>query len=196
MKHIAFILPLLFFGFASSGCTPEPTTITFEGDPVVTLHSLDKVQVHQAVVRDADGEPILPAPTLTWTIAPATVATLERDRIVPVGNGQATVEAQRGGVSGTYTVVVALPDKVVIGGYDPAVPWIVGESRALTAVVKAGETALPDTAVTWAASNPNIVALGEGGEAKALLAGVTTLTATSGALVATVDVTVVDAPPQ
>lgn len=172
------------------GCAPTPASIKFDGDAKVTVHTLDKVDVSKATVLDAEGKAIEPQPTLTWTVGPDTVAKLEGTQVAPVGNGEATVTAAIGEVKSNYTFVVALPDKVEIAGYTAGSAWPVGQSAQLKATVKAGETEVAGQTVTWTSSSDAVATVAADGTVTGVAAGSAIITATSGALSATVDVTI------
>lgn len=172
------------------GCAPTPASIKFDGDAKVTVHKLDAVDVNKATVLDADGKAIDPQPPLTWAVTPDSVAKLDGTKVTPVANGEATVTASVGEVKGTYTFAVALPDKVEIAGYTAGSAWPVGQSATLTATVKAGDAVIEGETVTWSSSDANIAEVGADGTVNGKAAGTATITATSGTLTATVDVTI------
>ena len=175
------------------GCAPTPASIKFDGDAKVTVHKLDQVDALKATVLDAEGKAIEPQPELTWTVTPATVAKLEGKKVAPVANGEATVAAAVGEVKAQYTFVVALPDKVEIAGYTAGTPWPAGQSAQLTATVKAGDMAVAGETVTWSSSADTVATVAADGTVMGVAAGTATITATSGALTSTVDVTIGDA---
>lgn len=172
------------------GCAPEPASIKFDGAPVVTVHALDAVQVNKATVMDKDGKALETQPVLTWSVTPPAVAKLEGTKVTPVANGDATVQAMVGEVKGTYKFQVALPDKVEIAGYTAGQGWPaeVAELK-LTASVKAGDKVVEGQAVTWSSSDETVATVSADGTVTRVAADKTsTITATSGALTSTVDV--------
>ncbi|MDP2317687.1 MAG: Ig-like domain-containing protein [Pseudomonadota bacterium] len=175
------------------GCAPTPASIKFDGDAKVSVNKLDQVDVLKATVLDAEGKAIEPQPALTWTVSPDSVAKLEGAKVTPIANGEATVTAAVGEVKNKYTFVVALPDKVEIAGYTAGTAWPVGQSAQLTATVKAGETALTGETVTWSSNADTVATVAADGTVMGVAAGMATITATSGALTSTVDVTIGDA---
>jgi peptidyl-tRNA hydrolase len=172
------------------GCAPTPASIKFDGDAKVTVHKLDQVEVNKATVLDAEGKALEPQPALTWTVGPDTVAKLEGTKVAPVGNGEATVTAAVGEVKANYTFVVALPDKIEIAGYTAGSAWPVGQSAQLKAMVKAGETEVAGETVSWTSSADTVATVAADGTVTGVAAGTATITATSGSLTATVDVTI------
>lgn len=175
------------------GCAPTPASIKFDGDATVSVNKLDQVDVLKATVLDAEGKAIEPQPALTWTVTPDSVAKLEGAKVTPVANGEATVTAAVGEVKNKYAFIVALPDKVEIAGYTAGTPWPTGQSAQLTATVKAGETALAGETVTWSSSADTVATVQADGTVTGVAPGTATITAASGALSSTVDVTIGDA---
>ncbi len=171
-------------------CSPVPASIKFDGEATTTVHNMDVVAVNKATVMDKDGKAIDPQPALSWAVTPATVATLAGAKVTPVANGEASVEAKVGEIKASYKFVVALPDKVEIAGYDAAAAWPVGSAMQLTAAVKAGEAAVEGQVVTWSSSDANIAEVDANGNTTGKAEGKATVTATSGALTATVEVTI------
>lgn len=179
---------------ALTGCSPTPASIKFDGEPTATVHTLDAVAVKKATVLDADGKPLDPQPTdLSWSVNPATVATLDKTNVKPVGNGDATVEAKVGDVKASYKFVVALPDKVEIAGYTAGTPVAVGATQALTAAVMAGADKVDGTTITWESANTAVATVDASGMVTGVTLGTSTIKATAGELSATVDVTIGDA---
>ncbi len=180
---------------ALTGCSPTPASIKFDGEPTATVHTLDAVPVKKATVLDADGKALEPQPTteLSWSVTPATVATLDKANVKPVGNGDATVEAKVGDVKASYKFVVALPDKVEIAGYTAGTPVAVGATQALTANVMAGADKVEGMTVTWESTNTAVATVDASGTVTGVGPGASTVKATAGELSATVDVTIGDA---
>jgi len=177
-----------------TGCSPTPASIKFDGEPTTTVHTLDAQAVKKATVLDADGKALDPQPTdLSWSVNPATVATLDKTNVKPVGNGEATVEAKVGEVKASYKFVVALPDKVEIAGYTAGTPVAVGATQALTAAVMAGADKVDGTQITWESANTAVATVDASGTVTGVTLGTSTIKATAGELSATVDVTIGDA---
>lgn len=179
-----------------TGCAPTPASIKFDGEPTATVHTMDAVAVKKATVLDAEGKALDPQPPmteLTWAVTPATVATLDKAMVTPVGNGEATVEAKVGEVKASYKFVVALPDKVEIAGYTAGTAVAVGATQALTANVTAGADKVDGQTITWESANTAVATVDATGTVTGVTLGMSTIKATSGALSATVDVTIGDA---
>jgi hypothetical protein len=176
-------------------CAPAPASIKLDGDAAVTTHSVDPMAAETATVLDEAGTKIEPQPEIVWTVTPETVAKLDAGKIVPVGNGDATVTAAVGDVKAEYKVTVALPDAVAINGYKAGDVFQVGETKALTAAVTAAGAPVDGQPMVWASDNTAVVTVDDKGTATAMSEGTANVTATSGKLVATVPVVVSAAAP-
>ncbi len=178
------------------GCSPEPASIKFAGEPTQTVHTMDAVPVNKATVLDKDGKALDPQPALEWKATPDAVAGVDKAKgmVTPKANGEATIEAMVGTVKGNYKFVVALPDKVEIAGYTAGSAWPVGQAAQLTAAVKAGDAAVEGQTVTWETSNAAVATVDANGNVMGVAEGTATIKAASGALSATVDVTIGGAP--
>lgn len=170
------------------GCAPQPASISFDGQQPVTVHKLDAVAPLKATVKDAEGKALETQPAISWSVNPAAVAKLDKDKIVPVGNGEATIEAKVGEVKGTYKFVVALPDSVKISGYTAGQAWPVGQAAQLKAAVMAGADEVAGETVTWSSNAEAVATVDANGNVMGVSAGKATITATSGQLSATVEV--------
>ena len=173
-----------------TACAPAPHSIKFDGEQTVTVHTLDAVAQAKATVLDKEGKAINPQPKLACSVNPASVAKLDGEKVAPVANGEASVECKVGEVKGAYKFVVALPDKVEIAGYDATAAWPGGGSTQLTAAVKAGDAAVEGQTVAWSSSDANIAEVDANGNVLGKAEGKATVTATSGTLTASVEVTI------
>ena len=172
-------------------CAPQPASIKIDGEPMVKVHTLDAAALNHASVLDANGAALEPQPAITWTVTPDTVAKLEGDKVVPVANGEATLTAAIGDVKGEYKLVVALPDAVAIGGAAAGDTVKVGETKALTAEVKAGADVIPGQAIAWTVDNAAMATVDAAtGAVTGVAVGPVKVTATSGNLTATLDLVV------
>lgn len=176
------------------GCAPQPASIKLEGESV-TVHTLDAVSAPKAEVLDASGAAIDPQPAVTWSVTPDTVAKLEGDKVVPVAAGEATLTATLGEIHSDYKIVVALPDKIEVTGYNAGETIPVGETRALVAAVKAGEAAVEGQTVTWASDNAAVATVDDKGTVTAVAEGTANVTVAAAGLSQTVAVTVGAAAP-
>jgi hypothetical protein len=181
----ALLIPLLI------GCGPTPSSIDIQAEPVVTVHSLEQVALPTAKVLAADKTVIEPAPQIKWEVLPPEVAKLNADgkSIAIVGEGKATVKATVGAVSNKYELVVSLPDEIALTGLDAGQILAVGQLVNATADVRADGEVVPNQAITWTSSNPEVLTVVDG-KVTAVQAGKVTVTATSGAQTKSVDLEV------
>ncbi len=165
--------------------TVEPATLELEAFATSTL---------RAIIRDADGEAV--DAVAVWTSSDTTVATVAADGQVTAGAaaGQATLRATVGSVHGeaSVTVTEAVPARIELA---PAHAQLgIGQSRQLTArAFTASDREVP-TAFTFTSANPAVVSVTGSGLVQGISAGgPVTVTATSGSLSATSQVSVVAA---
>jgi hypothetical protein len=176
-----------------AGCGQTPADITFDGEPTATVHTTDPVAVQKATVVDKDKKALATQPKLTWTVTPDSVAKLDGTNVVPVANGDAKVKAcVNDKLCKDYAFVVAMPDDIQVSGQD-GVEWKVGATAQLTAKVMAGKDEVADQKVTWASDNPAVATVDPTGKVTVVAPGAAVITASSGALSETVNLTVVDA---
>jgi hypothetical protein len=177
-----------------AGCTPQPASVTLDGQPAVTVTELSSLPLPHATVLDAKGTAIEPQPPVTWTVTPPEVAQVDAaaGTVVPLTEGSAQVTAKAGTVESAFTLSVRLPDKVEISGLVPAQTIEVGASLPVEARVLDGADVLDSVAVVWSTSNPDIARVLDG-QVVARQVGQVTLTATAGTQTSTVDVNVIEA---
>jgi hypothetical protein len=172
-----------------AGCSPEPASIKFDGPATVTVHSTDAVEVAKATVMDKDGKALETQPMITWSVTPPAVAKLEGTKITPIANGDATVQAMVGEVKGSYKFQVALPDKIEIAGYTAGQAWPADQTELkLTATVKAGDAAIDGQKIDWSSSDETVATVKDGTVTRVAPDKKATITAKSGALTASVEV--------
>ncbi|ATB27042.1 alpha-fucosidase [Melittangium boletus DSM 14713] len=136
-----------------------------------------------------EGEPVQKA-TFEFASSDGQVATVDPlGKVTAVKSGSATITVKSAEVSATTPVEVVIPSTLVLQGA-PLTLTGLGSEGALTAEVKddAGRT-VPDAKVELSSADANVVAV-EGNTLKAKAVGTTTVTATSGALKQTAEVTV------
>jgi len=185
MKRVALLLLA-----AAAGCGPSVKSVTVEPASVV-LSSKGAQKTLQAVLKDARGGPVEPGKVkVAWTSSAATVAAVdEAGTVSAMRSGEAQVTASAGEVKGTARVVVSIPATVTVS---PASREMrPGEAAVLSAAVadENGRPAAAAAPVAWSSSDAAIATVVEG-RVVAVGPGTATITASSGSLRGTAQVTV------
>jgi hypothetical protein len=177
---------LLIIGLS---CAPVPTSIDLDGPAEVVVHSTEPFDLPHATVLDAEGLPIEPQPSLTWSVSPASVGSIEGATVVPSTDGQASVVVRSApALEASFALVVALPDAVRVGGYRIGQPFEIGEELQLSAALWAGDVEVPGVSCRWSSDSPSVVAVSSAGLLSARADGVAVVTCTSDELSASVEV--------
>ncbi|MBM7115073.1 Ig-like domain-containing protein [Archangium primigenium] len=137
----------------------------------------------------AKDEPVEKA-TFEFASSDGQIATVDpTGTVTAVKSGSATITVKSGEVSGTTPVEVVIPATLALQGTPETLTGL-GAQGTLSAEVKddAGRP-VKDAQVTFTSSNPAVVAV-EGTMLKAVAVGTATVTATSGALTKTAEVSV------
>ena len=164
----------------------QPTELAFSaiGDTATVV----------ATVADANGYEIANAP-VTWVTSDGSVATVNSDGLVSaVGVGKASVTATSGGVeAGANITVTPSAHSVSVQPTELAFSAI-GDTATLTATVAdANGNEIANAGVAWATSDRSVAAVSPGGLVTALGVGQASVTATSGSVEASADITVTQA---
>ncbi|QYZ78745.1 hypothetical protein E2N92_04525 [Methanofollis formosanus] len=178
-----------------SAPAPELTTITL--DPTTAGMTVGDGRQFTATARNQYGEEIA-GTKFTWTSSNNAVATVNATGYVEaVAAGTATITATSGEVSGTAEVTVSLaPAELTTIVIEPATASLtVGDGRQFTATARNqyGEE-IAETTFTWTSSNTAGATVNATGYVEAVAAGTATITATSGEVSGTAEVTVSAAP--
>jgi uncharacterized protein YjdB len=185
MKRSAVLVAL-----ALAACGPSVKTVSV--DPAkATLDAKGATAALKAVAKDDKGQPVdLGKQKVAWTSsAPQVAAVDEAGTVTALRSGDATVTAAVGEVKGQAQVVVAIPGSVSVSL--PSRELRPGETVVLSVVVvdDAGKPiAIPRT-ITWSTSDPAIASVTDG-KVVATGPGTATITAATGALRGTSQVTV------
>ncbi len=173
-------------------CGPQPGSIALDGPSTITLHSLEPVQLPLATVISTDGSALEVQPTLTWTVQPAELATVDATTgmLMPMAEGTATVTAQVGAISSSLTVAVAVPDSIELTGLASGDVLSVGETREISASVMNDGAPMEDLVATFESNAPDVVDVSPEGALRALSPGDATVMAKAGTTVRAVTVTV------
>ncbi len=172
-----------------------PVAETIEVTPdAVLLTEIGGTTELSAAVYDGEGVAI-PGAVVTWSSSDEAVVTVSEDgELEATGEGTATITAQSGDASATAEVVVDLDAQVAQAlevTPEEVLFTVVGETHELTAIVlDADGMEIPDATVSWSSSDEAVVTVSEEGELEAVGEGSATITATSGDVEATVEVTV------
>ncbi|HVP68989.1 MAG TPA: Ig-like domain-containing protein [Anaeromyxobacteraceae bacterium] len=175
---------------AAAGCGPSVSSVTIEPASVV-LSSKSATKALQAVLRDAKGAQVEPGKVkVSWASSAPTVAAVdEAGTVTAMRSGEAQVTATAGDAKGAARVVVSIAASVTVS---PASRDLrPGEVAVLTAAV-ADENGKPATAaapLAWSSSDAAIATVTEG-RVVAVGPGTATITAASGAVRGTAQVTV------
>ena len=173
---------------------PEPSraaAITVAPD-ATRLTALGATAQLSAEVRDQNGQ-AMPGAAVTWSSSSAGVAAVDAAGLVTaVGNGSASITASAGAVSGSAAVTVAQEASAVL--VSPAADTVpVGDTVRLAAQVRdANGHALEGASFVWSSSDPSVATVDESGLVSGVARGTTTITAVSGDLQATSEITVAD----
>ena len=151
--------------------TPTSGTLTALGD---TLRLV-------AVVRDPNGNAVVNA-AVTWSSDDTSVVTVDPDGLATAaGNGEATVTAKSGAVSGSARLTVDRTAASV--DVSPSVDTLtaLGDTLRLAAVVRdANGHAVGDADVTWSSSDASVVTVDPDGLVTAVADGRADVTAVAG----------------
>jgi uncharacterized protein YjdB len=175
---------------------PSPTPVASVS---VTLNSPSLVvgQSTQAVatLRDASGN-VLSGRTISWSSSNSAVATVNAQGLVTsVAAGSANITATSEGITGSAALTVTLPAVASVSVTVTPDTLRTGQTAQATATLKdANGNVLTGRTVSWSSSNVVAASVSAIGLVTALTAGNTTITAASGGVTGSVQVTVTVAP--
>ncbi|HSU93621.1 MAG TPA: Ig-like domain-containing protein, partial [Gemmatimonadaceae bacterium] len=144
-----------------------------------------------ATVKDGNGSVISGAP-VTWTVDKPAVAIVGSTGLVAgQAAGTATITATSGSVHVDVPVTVTLPPANAVVVSPGTVSLLVTQRQQLTGTVTdANGNPLPGQTISWESSNSAVAAVSSTGLVIAVAPGTATITATSGSVHGTADVTV------
>ena len=192
MKNVALIGVLAL----GAGCAPAPASLTLS-PAADKVHETTPVALPSVEVLDKSGAPMATHDAISWSVSPEEVARLGDDgaSVVPVADGAATITANLGTISASWNLNVALPDAVEIAGAEGgALSLAPTASAGLTGKVLDNGAAVDTLVVTWSSSDTAVATVTDG-TVVGVAVGTSAVTATWGALSASVNVTVADAAP-
>ena len=167
----------------ASSVTVSPTSVSFA--------SLADTATLVATVKDAGGT-VMSGATVTWTTSDASVATVSTAGLVTaVADGTATVTATFGVLAATTSVTVAQVAASVTLSPTTVSFASLGDTATLVATLKdANDSTMSGATVTWATSAASVATVSSAGLVTSVADGTATITATSGSLSATAEITV------
>ena len=171
---------------------PVLTTITIGGGSSVVAGSTLQLT---ASPRDQNGNAI--AATITWSSGATGVATVNSAGLVTgVAAGSAVITAASGSVSATATITVTPAPALVLTtiAISGGTSVVAGSTLQLTASPRDQNGNPIAATITWASSTTGVATVNGNGLVTGVAAGTANITATSGAIVGTVSITVTAAP--
>jgi copper chaperone CopZ len=185
MKRSALLIAL-----AVAACGPSVKTISVE-PAKATLDAKGAAVPLRAVARDDKGQPIdLAKVKVAWSSSAPQVATVdEAGTVTAQRSGDAAVTAAIGEVKGVAQVVVSIPASISVSV--PSRDMRPAETLVLSVVVvdDAGKPVTVPRTITWASSDPGVARVTDG-KVEAVGPGSATVTASTGSLKATSQITV------
>jgi len=185
MKRSAALVAL-----AVAACGPSVKTVTVE-PARATLDAKGATVRLAAVARDDKGQAIDPAKLkVAWSSSAPQVAAVDESGVVTAQrSGEASVTAAIGEVKGSAPLLVSIPASVSLSL--PSRDLRPGETVVLSVVVvdDAGKPVTVPRAITWSTSDPAIARVADG-KVEAVGPGTATVTAATGVLNGTAQVTV------
>jgi hypothetical protein len=161
---------------------PPPTVQSIAVSPATaTLTSLGATTTLTAEVRLSNGTTGNQA--VTWATNAASVATVNAGTVTAVANGQATITASIGNVSGAATITVA--QAVAAVKILPGDTVIKGPARLRGIAVDARDNPVATATVQWEAVTPAITTVDQNGNLTPQSTGVARVRIASGTLTAT-----------
>ena len=172
---------------------PPPTgpTLTLVNFPASPLQPGEERQLG-VDARDSTGAALIGL-SYTWQSSDPSVATVQFGKVVARAPGTTLISASGGGAStDARALEVANPVPVSIVLSPDSLLLRTGTSQALTATVEGVDGVILVPTIQWSSGNPAVAVVDAGGDVTAVAPGVTTVSATTGSLTATVRVVVAD----
>ena len=169
---------------------PVPTAITIS-PPSATLRSLDEAVQFRATVSDQNGN-VMADVAVTWASSDGSVAAVDTEGLATAaGNGNAMVTASAGAASGSAEVTVA--QEVVEVSVSPPADTLValGDTVQLLAEARdANGHVVTHAEFAWSSGDVAVVTVDAAGLATAVANGSASVTASSGSVSGSAEVTV------
>ena len=171
--------------------TPVATSITVAPSSH-TLASIGATVQLSATVRDQNNNPMT-GQTVTWTSSNTAVATVGGNGLVTaVSNGTSQITARAGNASGTSNITVAepVPTRIAVTPSSHTLEEI-GETVQLRATVRdQRNNVMSGQTITWSSGDEAVATVSATGLVTAVANGMTEITAKSGSLSASAEITV------
>ncbi len=159
-----------------------PSAATVEVAPnSVVFTSLGDTETLAATVRSQDGA-VLPSASVTWASSDPTVASVEAGRVTARSNGEASVTATSGAVSGSAAVrVEQVAARLNVVPRDVRFPAIGDTARLSATVYDGNDHEVAGATVGWTSTYPDVATVSDGGLVTAVSEGTAEIVAASGA---------------
>ena len=168
---------------------PVPTTVAVTPDTVVFTAIGQRTQL-AAEVRDQAGRPMEDV-AVSWSSADTMVVVVDSaGRVMALGSGTTTVTAMAGEATGVaFVTVMQAAGSVIVS---PAADTVtLGDTLRLVAeALDANGHRVEGVEFTWSSSNGSLAAVDASGLVRGVAEGTATITATSGSVSGTSDITV------
>lgn len=167
--------------------TPEVTTIELDAD-VIGIE-VGESRTVKAVVKDQRGNPIT-SENIEWTSSDESVAAVSNGKITGVSEGTAVITASVGDISAQLTVNVGelIPTEIDLKGEDSVFATMSIQLKADVYDQYGQKIVNPE--ITWISSNQSIATVDSTGKVTGITPGKVTITAQSGDITATKEITV------
>jgi uncharacterized protein YjdB len=196
-RSLPLLLALLVAcGSDTSGPTDEGAIATIAVSPETADIVLGQSGTLTAVARDAEGR-VLTGRAFTWVSGTPTIATVMNGVVTSVNpGGPVTITASSGGRSGSAEIRVLQPTVASVTLNPMTQTLQVGQTVQVVATPRdAAGNALPINVTTWSTNNDQVATVTSSGLVAAIgVGGPVNITAFSGAVSATMMVTVTAGP--
>ena len=165
-----------------SPLTPAPVATTVTVSPAsVTLTSLEETTRLTAEVRDQNGQ-VMAGATVAWTSSDGSVAAVDTSgQVTAAANGNTTITATAGSVSGKAAVTVAQVVSAVEVSPAMDAPVAVGDTvRLMAEATDANGHGVVGSEFSWSSSDAGVASVDESGLVEAVAEGMAIITATAG----------------
>ena len=184
-------------GTASIGVTPA-VAVAVNVVPATLSLPLGSSSPLQAVATMSDGSQQTLSSSVTWQTSQSALATVNAQGVVTaVGKGTAQVSAIYQGLTGNSSITIGPAALVSIAVIPNQVSLPLGQTEQFTATgtFTDGTTQNLTQSATWISSAPATAPVSVGGAAVAKVIGAATISATSGTITGTANLTVISAVP-